>query len=349
MPSSRPRERFSPEEAAAVVRQLPIEGIERVTDFPRGSSRSPKVIVSAGPRRWLVKRRAPPHAAPGRVRFCQGLQRQLADAGAPVPPPLTFRTGERWLILHDHVYEYFDFIEGGRYARTPDHALAAGEALGCMLRAASRLRPEGDSVHGTFHASGVILGAAKVAPESILRVEADAPRESLEAQAMALRRIYRDAAQRAMLSGFAALWVQPIHGDFHPGNLLFGPARVEGIVDFDASRIEPRAVEVANALLQFGAVRLTGDDVTSWPAELDVRLVGALLAGLGNSGVRLESRERAAIPWLMIEACIAEGIVPIARTGAFADLRGSEMLPFVLRRAEWLVESSDSLLSVLCS
>jgi len=349
MPSSRPRERFSSEEALAVLRQTGIERVERVTEFPRGSSRSPKIVVACGDRRWLVKRRAPVNSDPERVRYCQHFQRLLAEASLPVPPPLPFASGQTSLLLHGQVYEYFDFVEGGRYAREASHAMAAGEALGRLLRAASRCRPRGDAVHGSFHGSGIILGAAKVAPEAIFRAEPDAPRAQVERQAMALRRLYRDAAQRAMLAGFAGIGVHPIHGDFHPGNLLFGDESVVGIVDFDAARTEPRAVEVANALLQFGALRLAGDEVASWPVGLDPLLVSAMIAGLAKGGLRLESRERSAVPWLMIEACIAEGVVPIARTGAFADLPGSQMLSYVLHRAESLAASADSLLVALCA
>lgn len=349
MPSSRTRQRFAPAEAMAVLRQTRIEGVERVTEFPRGSSRSPKVLVAGKGGRWLVKRRAPANALPERVRFCQHFQRLLHEKGVPVTPALPFRNDETALMHEEHVYEYFEFIDGGRFGRTPEHAAAAGAELGRLLRAASHAHPDGDPVHGTYHASGIILGAAALAPESILRVEPDADRATIERQSLAVRRLYREAAQRGMASGFAGTFVHPIHGDYHPGNLLFADNRVAAIVDFDAARVEPRAAEIANALLQFASLRLAGSEVASWPHGLDPLLIGALLAGLRSSGVRLESRERSAIPWLMIEACIAEGIVPIAQTGAFADLRGSEMLAYILRRAEWLHASADRLLEALCS
>ncbi|MBM4111991.1 MAG: hypothetical protein FJ253_01250 [Phycisphaerae bacterium] len=349
MPSSRVRQRFAPDEAMAVLRRMRIGEIEHVVEFPRGSSRSPKILVTARSGRWLVKRRAPANSQPERVRFCQNFQRLLDRASVPVTPPREFDDGATALRHDGHVYEYFDFVEGGRYRRTPEHARAGGEAIGRLLRAASRLRPQGDAVHGTFHASGIMLGAAALAPESILRAEPEADRVEIEREGAAVRRLYRDAAQRAMTSGFAASFVQPIHGDYHPGNLLFDGPRVAAVVDFDAARIEPRAAEVANALLQFASQRVAGAEVSTWPHGLDPTLVAGFLSGLAESGLRLETKERSAIPWLMIEACIAEGIVPIAQTGAFADLRGSEMLGYILRRAEWLRSASDRLLEALCA
>lgn len=351
MPSSRVRERFAPEEATEVLRRTGVSrngAVERVIEFNRGSSRSPKLIVESRGRRWLIKRRAPANAAIERVRFCQGFQRLLSDAGVAVAPPLPFDDGTTALVRGEHVYEWFDFIEGERYARTPDDAIAAGRALGRLLGAASKTSPEGDPVHGTFHASGIVLGAVRLAEEAVKRVEPDADTKSLRESTDALRRLYRSAAERGIRSGFAATGVHPIHGDYHPGNLLFrGGEGVAAIVDFDAARVEPRAVEVANALLQFGSRSLPGSDVDAWPADLDPLLVGAFAAGLRGTGLHLEMQEREAIPWLMIEACVTEGIVPIARTGAFADLKGSAMMRFITRRATRLRESADRWLEAL--
>lgn len=352
MPSSRVRERFAPDEAAEVLRRAGIARagrIERVVEFNRGSSRSPKLLVDAGGRRWLLKRRAPANSAIERVRYCQHLQRSLHAASIPVTPALPFDDDSTALVHAGHVYEYFDFIEGDRYTRTPQEAFASGEALGRLLRAAASISPEGDPVHGTFHASGIILGAVRLAEESVARVEADADGAALRAMGVRLRQLYRTAAERAMACAFTGTGVHPIHGDYHPGNLLFREGRLVAIVDFDAARTEPRAIEIANALLQVGSMRLSGPDVDRWPEGLDPPLVAAVIAGLRTTGLRLETQEREAIPWLMIEACIAEGIIPIARTGAFADLRGSAMFNFLARRSQWLHDSARQWLEALSS
>lgn len=352
MPNSRVRERFAPREAAEVLQRIGSDrlgAIHRVVEFNRGSSRSPKLIVESARGRWLVKRRAPVNAAPERVRFCHHLQRMLASALVPVTAPRPFSDGSTALVLGERVYEYFDFIDGDRYGRTAEHAHAAGRALGRLLVEAASAVPDGDAVHGTFHASGVMLGAARLAEQSIALAEPETDIGEVAREAKALRDLYRRAAELAMRSGFAAMCVQPIHGDFHPGNLIFREGHVVAIVDFDAARIEPRAVEVANALLQVGSRRLPGQEVDAWPADMDPALVDAMVAGVRSGGVQLESEERQAIPWLMIEACIAEGVVPIARTGSFADLRGSAMLRFLHRRAAWLESSAESLLAVFSS
>jgi len=350
MPSSRPRERFAPAEAAEVLRRTAVarsSAFDRIVEFNRGSSRSPKLLVESNGRKWLLKRRAPINSAIDRVRFCHDFQRLLAEAKIPITPPLPFEDGSTALVREGRVYEYFDFIAGDRYRRTVEEALSAGEALGNLVLASASMTPIGDSVHGTFHGSGIVFGAVRLAGESILRVEPEADAAAVRASVDALRRLYRAAADRGVRSGFAATAVHPIHGDYHPGNLLFRGGAVAAIVDFDAARVEPRAVELANAILQLGSPRLSGNEVDAWPVGLDPLLVGAVVAGWHRAGLRLETQEREAIPWLMIEACIAETIIPIARTGTFADLRGSSMLGFLARRAAWLRDSVDQWLEVL--
>ena len=350
MPSSRPRERFAPDEAREVIRRIGSDRlgrVEKVVEFDRGSSRSPKLLISRETSRWLLKRRAPINAAPERVRFCQDFQRRLELALVPVAAPQPFKSGETSLRMGDHVYEYFRFVDGARYQRSVDHAQAAGEALGQLLLAAMTMRLDGDPVHGSFHASGIILGAAKLAEESVPAVEPEVDRAELLGHTKALRQMYRVAAQRGIESGFAATGVQPIHGDYHPGNLIFSGGEVAAIVDFDAARVEPRAVEVANALLHLGSLRLPSHEIDEWPAGLDPLLVRAAMGGVKRAGVTLELPERRAIPWLMIEACIAEGIVPIARTGSLANLQGSAMVRFLRRRAEWIREEEPLILEAL--
>ena len=49
------------------------------------------------------------------------------------------------------------------------------------------------------------------------------------------------------------------------------------------------------------------------------------------------------LPPLMMEACITECALPIARHGTFGSVRGSDMLTLVLRKAAWLRDRSGAL------
>jgi len=42
------------------------------------------------------------------------------------------------------------------------------------------------------------------------------------------------------------------------------------------------------------------------------------------------------IPWMMIEAMIAESSIPVANHGSFADLAGDAFMDLVWRKCEWV-------------
>ena len=53
------------------------------------------------------------------------------------------------------------------------------------------------------------------------------------------------------------------------------------------------------------------------------------------------------VPWLMIQALIAESVIPIARTGKFARMEGGVFLEMVRRKCAWLVEQAGQLVEML--
>jgi Ser/Thr protein kinase RdoA (MazF antagonist) len=135
-----------------------------------------------------------------------------------------------------------------------------------------------------------------------------------------------------------------VHGDLHPGNALFESGSLRAILDFDAARIDRRASEVANALLHHGNDPIAGVDADAWRVEPDVARMRAYLAGVEAAlGAPLLAEERRAIPWLMIEACTLESVVPVAKSGRFARLRADAFLAYVERKTAWIEVMADSL------
>jgi hypothetical protein len=49
----------------------------------------------------------------------------------------------------------------------------------------------------------------------------------------------------------------------------------------------------------------------------------------------------------MIEACIAEASIPIAKSGMFATIPGDKMLALILRRALWIQSNAVNLASII--
>jgi len=51
----------------------------------------------------------------------------------------------------------------------------------------------------------------------------------------------------------------------------------------------------------------------------------------------------------MIETMIAESVLPIAATGFFGHLHGTDFLLMIRRKAKWLTKNRDQLTELICS
>jgi hypothetical protein len=60
----------------------------------------------------------------------------------------------------------------------------------------------------------------------------------------------------------------------------------------------------------------------------------------------LSQAELRAIPWLMIEALIAEAVFPIAATGNFGRMEGVAFLQMVQRKIVWIQRAADHLVEL---
>ena len=63
----------------------------------------------------------------------------------------------------------------------------------------------------------------------------------------------------------------------------------------------------------------------------------------------LSEAEIRTIPWLMIEALIAEAVFPIAATGTFGRMEGLAFLQMVQRKITWMQHSADKLVELAAS
>ena len=154
----------------------------------------------------------------------------------------------------------------------------------------------------------------------------------------------RDGAEDAGISRWP---IQIVHGDWHPGNMLYRDNRVVAVIDYDSARMLPRVIDTANGALQFSILG-GGDDLGKWPEHLDEARFRMFLRAYDGVTV-LSQAELRATPWLMIEALIAEAVYPIAATGQFGKLEGTAFLGMVQRKVVWLQRNADRLVELLSS
>src|SRR4029077_8112698 len=99
-----------------------------------------------------------------------------------------------------------------------------------------------------------------------------------------------------------------------------------------------------NGALQFSIIG--GDeDFSKWPDYVDESRFKRFLRGYAEV-MLLSQAEIRAIPWLMIEALIAEAVFPIAATGTFGRMEGLSFLQMVQRKISWIQRNADKLIEL---
>jgi homoserine kinase type II len=346
------RDRFLADELAIVLSHYDIGVIETIKEFPRGSRKAPKLLVRTDAGTYLLKRRAKGKDDPFKVAFCHGLQLFLAQKQFPLPHLIgTKKENNSMLQLHGCIYELFEYIKGSGYNNSLDATGDAGKILALFHKLLSEYQPEYEPAQGSYHAARSVSSSLETIPRTLARCPAARSPEAADRVRQAnlfLHTAYSQAAMRANEIGLTDWPMQIIHSDWHPGNMLFRGDRVVAVIDYDSARFQQRIVDAANGALQFSI--LGAGDPAMWPDYIDEARFKRFLRGYDSvPGCMLSKAEIRTIPWLMIEALIAESAIPIAATGSFARLEGCGFLLMVERKVRWLQEHAEHLATVLSS
>ena len=343
------RDQFDAPELAIVLSHYDLGQIEQIREYRRGSRRAPKLRIKSEQGPFLLKRRAPGRDDPYRVAFTHSVQLFLAERDYPLAGLVGTRDSNNSLLqLNGRIYELFRYIKGTRYDKSVAQTHEAGRVLGALHRELADFKTDFDLPVGGYHAvPGVEVKLAQI-PDAVGVLEPLEDRATLARTCAFLNKTYNDAAKRASKCGYASWPKTIIHGDWHPGNLLFNESTIAAVLDFDSARLEPRMADIANAVLQFSMRMAWPDDPDNWPPGLDVERVRALVCGYHDTaGGRLTDEELTALPWLVVEALIMESVVPIAVTGSFGRIRASAFLRMVDREIRWIVPRAAKLVSYL--
>lgn len=338
-------DRFDRRELAIVLSHYDIGPIDRITRYPRGSRRAPKVRIESSSGVYLLKRRAPGRDDAARISFTEDLYAHLVAREYPVAPIVRTRDGQHAVLQRaGRAYELFRYIRGKRDDGSAASAQEAGAALGRLHGTLDSMETEAVPTSASFHGDKRAARLLECVPAAIARAVGVIP-DSVRPTCEYLGKAYRRAAQRVTGAGLDALPGTVIHGDWHPGNLIYREGRIEAVLDFDSSRIEPRIVDLANGALQFGMTSSRiGDDPDVWPSRLDLDRTRALIRGYEEENDPLTTTERAIFPWLLIEALVVESVAPIAQAGQFAHLDGAAFLAMVERKIRWIETRADRIL-----
>jgi Ser/Thr protein kinase RdoA (MazF antagonist) len=334
------REAFTAEELAIVMSHFDIGVIDSIVDYPRGSRKAPKLLIVSEQGKFLLKRRARGKDDPYKVAFAHAIQLYLASKQFPLPHLVgTKKTNNSMLQWRNTVYELFEYIPGQSYPQTLEATFDSGRILSLYHKLLQDFRSEWQPSGGSYHAAPSVETGLKQIPAVLSATDGDA---------MPLLRFlldsYRHAAQMADGQGLENWPRQIVHADWHPGNMLFRDNHVVAVIDYDSARVLPRIIDIANGALQFSIIG--GDeDVAKWPEYLDESRYKRFLRGY-DEVMLLSEAEIRTVPWLMIEALIAEAVFPIAATGVFGRMEGMAFLQMVQKKIAWIQRSADKLVEL---
>lgn len=289
----------NPPDRGSISREMVMEALRRfgiaearVRLVPRGSRRAPKFLVEHRGERLLLKRRRPTAGADS--EFGAEIQAALAERGFRVPAVRRDLEGRSIAIVDGAAWELVEFVEGDRYPRTAAAAAGAGAMLASLHRVLASMRSP-QPRRASFHDSPLVRrtlegiaedAAAALDTERLRRVQAFAYR--YERAASQVRAVW-DELPRSLL-----------HGDFHPGNLLFDGERVAAVLDWEAVREDAPLAEFASGAFHFALPSKLMDQEHPLPEGLRLDLFAAFATGYGGvreglGGIVVELATEAAI------------------------------------------------------
>jgi homoserine kinase type II len=320
---------FEPYELAMALSHYDTGVIREIRQIRRGSSDAPKALLRTDRGRLLFKRRGPSRSRIDRVAFSHRLQLHLAARGYPLPRLLGTRDENNSILrLGERLYELFEYVAGESYSGSERETRAAGRALAILHRLTADFDSSGSPAALGYHASERARRRLRAARERLSGEGAET--------AARLSELYEESAKRVEALGYGGWPRQVVHGDWHPGNVVFREGEVSAALDYDAAHVDARCADVASGALQFSLHR-GGADLSTWEAAPEEGRLRWFLGGYDAvEGCRLSDSEIDAAPWLMIESLIAEASGPVAETGRFGPHDGPAFLAMIERKARWL-------------
>ncbi|HMD55151.1 MAG TPA: phosphotransferase [Phycisphaerae bacterium] len=340
------REKFGADELAIVLSHYDIGVIDAIKEFPRGSRKAPKLLVRSEKGEYLLKRRARGKDDPFKVAFCHALQLYLAEKQFPLPHLIgTRRENNSMLQILGTIYELFEYIRGTGYDNSLEATSDSARILALYHKLLRDYTPEYEPPTGSFHNSRQINNSLDQIPDVVNKSTVPSGESAVIGSTLeVLRNAYVEAADRVNKFGLPDWPLQIVHCDWHPGNMLFRNQKVVAVIDYDSARLQQRIIDMANGVLQFSIIG-GGDDPSTWPDHVDESRFKGFIRGY-DSVEMISVAELQTIPWLMIEAMVAESAFHIAATGSFGRIEGLGFLKMIERKVRWVHENSDRLIKL---
>jgi Ser/Thr protein kinase RdoA (MazF antagonist) len=334
--------RFASDELAEILSHYDIGKIRKVMRLVGGSSRAPKIVVTTGRGRFLLKRRFQGKDDVYRVAFAHAVQLHLAKKYFPIAPLVTTRDEVGTLLqLRGNIYELFKFVGGVRYKGSAEETIDTGRQLAKFHQYLAHFKFEWQPLKASFHDSTTVRGHLK----TVSTKNSQSGDKRLLETGERLMRLYNASSVRVNELGFDTWPEQVVHGDWHPGNMLFDKGKLVALLDFDSVKIAQPITDLANSMLQFSIVGYQPNPA-DWPDYLDQAKLVQVLEGY-REVIELDKHHLDSLLDLMAETMIAEAVLPIVATGFFGNLKGQDFLKMILRKCRWIDANRKTLTAAI--
>lgn len=336
------RDTFATDELAIILSHYDLGVIESITEFKRGSRRSPKLGIVTSTGKYLLKKRASDRGGLERVTYTHAIQHHLVEKNFPLPKLQSpVGSDDTILALGESLYEIFEYVSGHPYSGEPAETRAAGRVLAEFHTDLADF-PDIRSFAGTgYHDALSVQTGLNAVPTSVSTHDSAAGKDAeVLALTSYLFEAYTAAADKVEQAGYPE-WPESVtHSDWHPGNLLYKRGEVLAVIDYDCAKPGKPTCDIANGVLQFSIVASGSPD--SWPDHLDIARIREFLSGY-EERIPIDEAHVELLPYLMIEALIAETVLPIAATGTFGRYGGYGFMQMVRRKVRWIQAHADQL------
>lgn len=333
---------FSSDEIALVLSHYKIGVIHQTKPLSAGSRRAPKMVIISERGKFLLKRRPRGKDDLYRVAFSHEVQTHLADKDFPVTSLVATCDEDNTILqINSHIYELFKFVTGLRYDGNSEATIDTGRQLARFHQHLADFAYQPTTLRASFHDSLSVRRHLKtIGPEKTV-----AENKKLRKTVEILMSLYNQSCVRVNELGFDSLKPQVVHGDWHPGNMLFSDLKLVAVLDFDSVKIAPTITDLANGMLQFSIVG-NRPNPADWPDYLDQAKLIQFFNGY-REVIAMDKNKTKALIDLMIETVIAEAVLPVATTGFFGNLTGAAFLGMICRKAEWLDKNRNKLFEAM--
>lgn len=343
-------EEINGQDLAIVLSRYSIGSIDNISDYRKGSRRAAKMIIHTSSGKYLLKRRAFGRDDYSQVIFAHAVQKRLAQHRFPVAGLVQTRNEETLVKHEDRIYELFGFIHGKRFDKSNPAAAESGRILAHFHDILLDFPEEPSVKKMLYHQKRKVLSVISELNDALTKAEPDSQLEGIGNTLEFLLDQYKKSHAIIESAGFSSLSKCIVHGDWHPGNMLYKDGEIIAVLDFDSLRWSPRVTDIANGALQFSMRMGDVEDVDQWPETFRGHTIQSLVQSYDQFTKKpITEAERTIIPALMMEALIVESIIPIHKTGSFGRIRGSSFLRMVERKLRWLEPRTQRVIDVIQS